>query len=187
MCSSDLASLTSMLRQLTLVLLLAAIPPFFAMPCTALAAGGQRVTAAETAAPAAAPAKAATVKHAKAHSNPLSWAKLKDFFWRTVNFIALLIILVKFLGGPTVRYMNERRERIAHELDDLTTKRDEAEKAYREFSTKLAGMEKDMERVIEQAMAQAQTEKARILAEAEQMAEDIRHQAQAAEIGRAHV
>ena len=37
-----------------------------------------------------------------------------------------------------------------------------------------------MERVIEQAMAQAQTEKARILAEAEQMAEDIRHQAQAA-------
>ena len=36
------ASLTSMLRQLTLVLLLAAIPPFFAMPCTALAAGGQR-------------------------------------------------------------------------------------------------------------------------------------------------
>lgn len=174
------ASLTSMLRQLTLVLLLAAIPPFFAMPCTALAAGGQRVTAAETAAPAAAPAKAATVKHAKAHSNPLSWAKLKDFLWRTVNFIALLIILVKFLGGPTVRYMNERRERIAHELDDLTTKRDEAEKAYREFSTKLAGMEKDMERVIEQAMAQAQTEKARILAEAEQMAEDIRHQAQAA-------
>ena len=103
------ASLTSMLRQLTLVLLLAAIPPFFAMPCTALAAGGQRVTAAETAAPSAAPAKAATVKHAKVHSNPLSWAKLKDFFWRTVNFIALLIILVKFLGGPTVRYMNERR------------------------------------------------------------------------------
>lgn len=172
------ASLTSMLRQLTLVLLLAAIPPFFAMPCTALAAGGQRVTAAETAS--AAPAKAATVKHAKAHSNPLSWTKLKDFFWRTVNFIALLIILVKFLGGPTVRYMNERRERITHELADLTTKRDEAEKAYREFSTKLAGMEKDMERVIEQAMAQAQTEKARILAEAEQMAEDIRHQAQAA-------
>lgn len=172
------ASLTSMLRQLTLVLLLAAIPSFFAMPCTALAAGGQRVTAAETAS--AAPAKAATVKHAKAHSNPLSWTKLKDFFWRTVNFIALLIILVKFLGGPTVRYMNERRERITHELADLTTKRDEAEKAYREFSTKLAGMEKDMERVIEQAMAQAQTEKARILAEAEQMAEDIRHQAQAA-------
>ena len=31
------------------------------------------------------------------------------------------LIALSGVNGLTVRYMNERRERIAHELDDLTT------------------------------------------------------------------
>lgn len=180
------SSLVSSLRQLVLTLLLAAIPLF--------AAGGAVVLASEQKAvdPHAAPQTvlahpeatahdAATAGHgAGEHGSALSAAKLKDFFWRTVNFIALLIILVKFLGRPVMNALGSRQERIAGELADLNRRRGEAEAAHTAFTAKLAGMEKEMERVIEQAVTQAQIEKERILAEAERAAEDIRRQAQAA-------
>ena len=73
-----------------------------------------------------------------------------------------------------------RQQQIREELDDLTRRRDEAERSYKEFEVRLAGMEREMERVVEKAIAQAQAEKERILAEAERAAEDIKRQAQAA-------
>ena len=110
----------------------------------------------------------------------MSGEKLKDLFWRTINFLALLIILVKFLGKPIINSLSSRQERIANELTDIGARRDEAERSYTAFTAKLAGMEKEMERVIIQATAQAQIESDRILAEAERAAEDIKRQAQAA-------
>jgi F-type H+-transporting ATPase subunit b len=59
-------------------------------------------------------------------------------------------------------------------LADLTVRRDEAEESYKEFEFKLAGMEKEMELIVERAIAQAEVEKVRILADAEKAAEDIR-------------
>ena len=190
-------TLSRTLRYLALALLLAAVPLFFAtvagaQPLESVAGGKVEAPMIATAAPAAtlenkaeavssaSHAETTSAHHDEGHvSNPLAWPKLKDLFWRTINFIALLIILVKFLGKPILNSLSSRQERIAGELADLTAKRDEAEKAYREFSTKIAGMEKDMERVISQAIAQAQSEKERILAEAERTAEDIKRQAQA--------
>ena len=59
-------------------------------------------------------------------------------------------------------------------------KRDAAERSYKEFESRLAGMEKEMEVVVERAIAQAETEKAKILEDAEKAAEDIKRQAEAA-------
>ncbi len=115
------------------------------------------------------------------HASPiLSKAKLKDLFWRTINFIALLIILVKFFGKSVVGTLTGRQQQIADELAELTKRRDEAESTYNAFTTKIAGMEKEMERIAAQAIGQAQLEKERILAEAERSAEDIKRQAEAA-------
>ena len=114
------------------------------------------------------------------HSSPLAPEKLKDLFWRAVNFIALIIVLVKFGAKPIMAGLTGRQQQIREELDDLTRRRDEAERSYKEFEVRLAGMEREMERVVEKAIAQAQTEKERILAEAERAAEDIKRQAQAA-------
>ena len=69
---------------------------------------------------------------------------------------------------------------IADELADLTKRRDEAESTYNAFTAKIAGMEKEMERIAAQAIGQAQLEKERILTEAERSAEDIKRQAEAA-------
>lgn len=118
--------------------------------------------------------------HGGALASSLAPAKLKDLFWRTVNFLALVVLLVKFLAKPIGAGLSGRQQQIKEELDDLSIRRDEAEKSYKEFEAKLAGMEKEMEQVVQKAIAQAQSEKVRILADAEKAAEDIKRQAVAA-------
>ncbi|PIE55867.1 MAG: ATPase [Desulfobulbus propionicus] len=107
-------------------------------------------------------------------------AKWKDLFWRTVNFVALVVLLVYFLGKPISNGLTGRQKQVREELEELEGRRDEAQQSYREFTEKLAGMEKEMEQVVEKAIAQAKNEKERILAEAEKAAEDIKRQAEAA-------
>jgi F-type H+-transporting ATPase subunit b len=107
-------------------------------------------------------------------------AKLKDLFWRTVNFIALLIILIKFLAKPIANALAGRRQQVINELETLQEKRNGAERSYKEFEARLAGMEKEMEGIVQRAIAQAENEKTKILADAEKAAEDIKRQAEAA-------
>jgi F-type H+-transporting ATPase subunit b len=118
--------------------------------------------------------------HGEGHHPMITAERLKDLFWRTVNFIALVIILVKFLAKPIAGGLAGRRRQIQEELESLEIKRDEAERSYKEFESRLSGMEKEMETVVEKAVAMAEDEKVRILNEAEQSADDIKRQAQAA-------
>ena len=130
---------------------------------------------------AAAHGEQAAGEHGGGHVAPMITAeKLKDLFWRTVNFIALVLILVKFLAKPIANGLSGRRRGIQEELEALEAKRDEAERSYKEFEARLAGMEKEMDSVVEKAIAMAQDEKARILNEAEQSAEEVKRQAEAA-------
>jgi F-type H+-transporting ATPase subunit b len=177
------------LQPVLLAILIGSLPPAIASATDAPVAGAhQEMKAAAHEAPAAAGHQAAvagsgakTEGHGEVHSsNPLSAEKLKDLFWRTVNFLALVVILVKFGAKPIMSGLGGRQQRIRAELDDLTARRDEAEKSYKEFEAKLAGMEKEMELIVERAIAQAQVEKVRILADAEKAAEDITRQAEAA-------
>jgi len=114
------------------------------------------------------------------HSPMITATKLKDLFWRTANFIGLVLILVKFLAKPISSGLSGRRRQIKEELEDLEDKRDEAERSYKDFVSRLAGMEEEMDGIVEKAIAQAVVEKTRILEEAERAAEDIKRQAEAA-------
>lgn len=113
-------------------------------------------------------------------SKTITPVKLKDLFWRTVNFIALLVILIKFLGKPVGNALSGRQQQVISELEALTEKRDAAERSYKEFEKRLAGMEKEMDVVVQRAIAQAENEKVKILEDAEKAAEDIKRQAEAA-------
>ena len=106
--------------------------------------------------------------------------RLMDLFWRTVNFAALLIILIKFLAKPIGSALSGRRQQVINELETLQAKRNAAERSYKEFEARLAGMEKEMEGIVQRAIAQAKVEKVKILADAEKAAEDIKRQAEAA-------
>jgi F-type H+-transporting ATPase subunit b len=121
--------------------------------------------------------------HSKAEHHAesmLAPKKLKDLLWRTLNFAALVFLLVKFGGRPIAKYLGDRRQSIADELKEMENRRDEAEQACTEFETRLAGMEDEIALMVERATASAAKEKKRILAEAEQAAQEIRRQAEAA-------
>lgn len=110
----------------------------------------------------------------------LSAEKLKDLFWRVVNFIALMIILVKFGAKPIGAGLAGRQKRVREEIEDLEAKKVAAEKSYRDFEAKLATVEKDIDKIVEKAVAQAELEKVKILERAEQAAADIKRQAELA-------
>ena len=112
--------------------------------------------------------------------NSLSAEKLKDLGWRVVNFIALMIILVKFGAKPIGAGLAGRQKRIRDEIEELEAKRAAAEKSYRDFESKLATVEKDIDKIVEKAVAQAELEKVKILERAELAAADIKRQAEMA-------
>ena len=125
-------------------------------------------------------AEHAAVEHGAAHHDSLSPAKLKDLGWRVMNFIALMIILVKFAAKPIAAGLSSRKNKIKTEIEDLQARKAEAEKSYRDFEARLASVEKDIDTIVEKAVAQAQVEKARIIEKAEQAAADIQRQAEMA-------
>lgn len=143
------------------------------------AAHGEAV--AEHGAAAAVEHGAAAGEHGGAHvSNSLSPAKLKDLGFRVMNFIVLLIILVKFGAKPIANGLGARRKQIREEIVDLEAKKADAELAYKDFSAKLESVEKDVDSIVEKAVAQAEIEKVRILEAAEKSADDIKRSAEMA-------
>lgn len=112
--------------------------------------------------------------------NSLSAAKVKDLGWRVVNFIALMIILVKFGAKPIGSGLSARRKKIKDEIETLEQNRTEAEKSYNEFQAKLATVESEIDKVVERAIAQAEVEKTKILEKAEQGAADLMRSAEMA-------
>ena len=89
-----------------------------------------------------------------------------------------MIILVKFGAKPIASALGGRQESVKNELEDLGTRRSEAEQQYREFEAKLATVEKDIDSIVDKAVAQAEVEKAKILEKAEAAVEDMKRQAE---------
>ena len=112
--------------------------------------------------------------------NSLSAAKVKDLGWRVVNFIALMIILVKFGAKPIGAGLSSRRKKIKDEIETLEQKRSAAENSYNEFQAKLSTVESEIDKIVERAIAQAEVEKAKILEKAEQGAADLMRSAEMA-------
>ena len=115
---------------------------------------------------------------AHAVPNSLSAAKLKDLGWRIVNFIALMIILVKFGAKPIGSGLSARRTKIKDEIETLERQKVEAEQSYSDFQTKLSGVESEIDKVVDRAIAQAEVEKTKIIEKAEQAAEEIMRSAE---------
>ncbi|MBU0664133.1 MAG: ATP synthase F0 subunit B [Proteobacteria bacterium] len=121
----------------------------------------------------------AAAGHGAVH-NSLSPEKLKDLGLRVMNFVALMIILIKFGAKPIGSALSGRRKQVKDDLEAVEAKKVEAERSYKEFSAKLASVEKDVGLIVEKAIAQAEIEKVKIIERAEKMAEDIKRQAQMA-------
>lgn len=152
----------------------------FASEQTAQPAAGEHAVAAESSHGGEATAAEAHGEGAHHASNSLSAAKVKDLGWRVVNFIALMIILVKFGAKPIGAGLSDRRKKIKDEIETLEQKRTDAENSYNQFQAKLATVESEIDKVVERAIAQAEIEKSKILEKAEQGAADLMRAAEMA-------
>jgi F-type H+-transporting ATPase subunit b len=128
---------------------------------------------------AAVDAHGAAAAHGGGHST-ITPEKLKDLGWRAMNFAALLIILIKFLKKPIVDGLRGRREGIKEEFDSLEAQRTESEAQYQEYAGRLNGLDEELKEMVAKAIAQGEVEKERIIAEANDAAEQIKRQAESA-------
>lgn len=124
---------------------------------------------------------AADAAHGDGHGGlGLTPEKLKDLGWRAMNFAALVIILVKFLKKPIVDGLRGRRQSIREEFDDLESQRSSAEAEYQQYASRLSGLDDELKKMVETAIAQGELEKERIITEANEAAEQIKRQAEMA-------
>ncbi len=127
---------------------------------------------------------AATVFASSAPAGPTFWgiptAKWWDLLWRTLNFAVLLIVLVKLLSKPIANGLKGRRQSIREEFEDLEDRKAEADKVYREYEEKLASIDQEIDEIVQNAIAQGEAEKERIIEDGKRAAEDMKRQAEMA-------
>ncbi len=173
-------------KHITSGLILVAVTLCFCLAVsTVWAAGGDGHAAADAGSHAVEAAHGAADAHGDAHgdghhSSSLSSEKLWDLFFRVLNFAVLVLILVKFGAKPVAEGLSARQKKIKDEIEDLETRRDDAKTSYEEFEAKLAGMEKEIDTIVDKAVSQAEVEKAKIIEKAEKAADDIKRQAEMA-------
>jgi len=107
----------------------------------------------------------------------LNWT---DFALRFLNFAILAAILAKLLKKPITGFFSSRRESIKSLLAELELKRREAEQKTAEYKARLAALEEETKKIVDELIAEGQLERQKIVEGAHRQAEYLRQQAQLA-------
>jgi F-type H+-transporting ATPase subunit b len=107
----------------------------------------------------------------------LNWT---DFLYRTIAFLLLVGILVKLLKKPLANFLNSRREEIRRMLDELQAKTVEAQKKSAELETRMAAVEQETKKIVDELIAEGEAERRKIIEAAHRQAEYIQQQARIA-------
>jgi F-type H+-transporting ATPase subunit b len=97
--------------------------------------------------------------------------------YKLMNFLVLAIGLFYLLRKPAASSLSARISGIKNQLDDLESKKREAEKKLTAYDEKLSRLDKEAEKIVEDYVRQGNEAKARIIKEAEEAAERIKEQA----------
>ena len=103
------------------------------------------------------------------------WVSTDTF--RVMNFTVLAVALFFVLRKPLSQALGSRIKGIKEQLDDLEAQKAEAEKQLAAYNDKLAQLEKEAEKIVDDYVRQGNEAKARILKEAEASAEKLQVQA----------
>lgn len=103
------------------------------------------------------------------------WAATDTY--RVMNFAVLAIALFFLLKKPVAQFLNDRIQSIQEQLDDLETKKVEAEKKLAEYEKNLSTLSSESEKIIGQYKQQGIALKERILEEAASAAGKLEEQA----------
>ena len=105
-------------------------------------------------------------------------AQFKDFLYRVLNFSILVGIMYYVTKKPLANFLANRKESIRRTLQELELKKAEAEKKYEEYQGKLAALDEETKKIIEEYIHEGEREKQKIIEAAEKQAQYIKEQAQ---------
>ena len=97
--------------------------------------------------------------------------------YRVMNFAVLAVGLFILLRKPAAQALNSRIQGIRDQLDELETKKKDAEKRLVEYETKFSLLEGEAEKIIAGYIAQGDEAKARIIKETETASKKLEEQA----------
>lgn len=103
--------------------------------------------------------------------------KKKDIIWRTMNFAVLAGGLIFLLKKPLAKALQDRRQGIKDQLDDLERQKAEAEKQLGEYRQKLNQLDKEIEKIVAEYIKDGEAAKDKIIEEAKAAAEKLQGQA----------
>jgi len=93
--------------------------------------------------------------------------------YTVANFIVLLMLINRLVYRKLVRENAERHEQIKKDLADAKQAKLTAEGLVSEFTGKIASLESETRKILDQARTQAERDRVRVIAEAEEDAEKI--------------
>jgi F-type H+-transporting ATPase subunit b len=90
-----------------------------------------------------------------------------------LNFGVLLFLLIKFGGGAINKGLKARHEQLKADMEEATRLRAAAELRFKEQEKRLANLEAELEAMRQAILKEAQSEKARIIAAAEEKSKRV--------------
>jgi len=103
-------------------------------------------------------------------ASPWNTGKL---IWRVINTIALIALLVYFLKKPLQTFFSERTAGIRRELAEAKELRMKAEETIKEYEAKIAGMERELDRMRGELQKAAGAESEKVIINAERMSASV--------------
>jgi F-type H+-transporting ATPase subunit b len=89
--------------------------------------------------------------------------------WRVINTVALIALLIYFVKKPLVTFFAERKDQIRRDLAEALAQREAALRLLAEYKEKIAGMEKELDRMRVELRKAAESDSEKVMANAERM------------------
>ncbi len=106
-----------------------------------------------------------------------SWLS-SSFIFKVANFVILIAVLYWLLAKQAKAFFTNRKESIKQALEEAKNNKEEAERRYKEFSGKLAGLEEKAKEIAKDLREEGEKEKENIINEAREVAKKILEQAE---------
>lgn len=117
------------------------------------------------------------VAFAAAEGGEHGGSSMMEWVWRILNFLILVVILVKFLNKPLKDYLRQRRELIEKSIKEAQEAKEIAMRALAEVEERLKVKDKEIEEIISSARSSGEREKERLIEEGEKLKVKILEQA----------
>ncbi|GEA94772.1 ATP synthase subunit b [Weissella viridescens] len=102
---------------------------------------------------------------------------LGNMLFLLIAFVILMLLLKKFAWGPVVKMMDDRANKVAHDLDSAEDARQQAEKLSKERQEQLTAARTDANKIVADAKKSADAQGKKIVADAQTKAQTLKDRA----------